>query len=128
MTTRDMTVQEHSDMALTFLGQSEQEFDAGDILQGCEKLWGAASYALMSVATLRGWPTRSHRNLLEAANLLSRERDDERLLMAFAVARKFQSNFYGHNRFDPFAETNAMDQERDIVAGFVRRTLDIAGE
>ena len=36
-----MAVEEHRATALAFLDASDREFDAGDVLQASEKLWGA---------------------------------------------------------------------------------------
>ncbi len=125
---RDMTAGEHVTAAHTFSEQSAQEFEAGDILQGSEKLWGAAAHSIMAVAMLKGWPTGSHRNLVDAADRLSQERDDQSLRSGFSVARKFHDQFYGHGRFDPFAESGGMDWDRSIVADHVNRVLGIAAE
>ena len=40
MTTGTMTSAEHRQVALDFLAASDVEFEAGDILQAAEKLWG----------------------------------------------------------------------------------------
>ena len=128
MTTRDMTIAEHTNTALTFLRQSEQEFAAGDIIQGSEKLWGSASHAVLALAKQRGWPTGTHRDMVHAARGVALEREEPSFEMGFAVARKFHSNFYGHGVFDPFSETEAMEHEREMVARFVHRALAIADE
>ena len=128
MTTRYMTVSEHTGTALAFLRQSEQEFADGDVLQGSEKLWGAASHATLAVAKQRGWPTGSHRNLVNSASLLAEAEGDSSLVSAFSVARVFHSNFYGDDHFNPFSETDALEIDRRIVADYVRRVVGIAGE
>ena len=128
MTTREMTAEEHVSTSLTLLEQSEREFAAGDIIQGSEKLWGAASHAVMAVAKRRGWPTGSHRNLTRAADRLSEEQDDKALALGFSVAEIFHRSFYGHGYFDPFAETDPVSRDRALVAHYVHRVLEIAGE
>ena len=45
---------EHAETAREFLIASDREFDQGDILQGAEKLWGAAAHAVMAIALDRG--------------------------------------------------------------------------
>ncbi len=35
-----MAAEEHRETALAFLDASDREFDAGDVLQASEKLWG----------------------------------------------------------------------------------------
>ena len=123
-----MTAAEHIATALTLLEQSDSEFAAGDIIQGSEKLWGAASHSTIAAAKLRGWPTDSHRNVVDAARRLSEEPGEEALLAQFRVARIFHQRFYGHGFFDPFAEIDPMTEDRQIVADYVRRVVDIAGE
>jgi hypothetical protein len=51
-----MLVQEHVQTAREFLEAADGEFAAGDVLQGSEKMWGAASHAVMAVAQQQGWP------------------------------------------------------------------------
>ena len=129
MATREMTVEEHIQTALTFLKQSEQEFEAGDILQGSEKLWGAVAHATIAVAKQRGWPTNSHRNLVDAARNLSEERDDESLFLRFQITQEFHWRFYGHGVFHPFAgDADPMENSRATASDYVHRVLDIANE
>lgn len=129
MTTREMTVEEHIQTALTFLDQSDQEFSANDILQGSEKLWGAVAHSTIAVAKLRGWPTDSHRNLVDAARNLSEEREDEVLLLQFKLAQTFHWRFYGRGVFNPFAgDADPMEDNRATASEYVHRVLDIARE
>ena len=128
MTTRDMTIAEHVNTALVFLQQSEQEFAAGDIIQGSEKLWGAASHAVLALAKQRGWPADSRQDMLNTTRRVAQERGEPYLESEFAVARKFHSNFFGPDVFDPFRETDAMEHERQMVASFVHRALAIVDE
>ena len=129
MTTREMTVEEHIQTAITFLEHSDQEFAANDILQGSEKLWGAAAHATIAITKQRDWPTGSHRNLLDAARRLSEERDDESLFLRFQIAQEFHWRFYGHGVFNPFAgDADPMENSRATAADYVRRVLDIARE
>ena len=77
MSTETMLSAEHRQLALEYLMASNREFEAGDILQGAEKLWGAAAHAVMAVAQERGWPHESHRSLKNATIRLSEELDDQ---------------------------------------------------
>ena len=56
-----MNQDDHSQTARDFLTASDEEFASGDHLQASEKLWGAATHAVMAVADKRGWQCRSHR-------------------------------------------------------------------
>ena len=129
MTTGQMSIEEHVSAARTLMEESEQEFqEVGDSLQSSEKLWGAASHALIAVAKQRGWTVGSHRALFNASKLLSEERNDRSLRSDFSVAQKFHNRFYGDVHFDPFAETGSLENDREMVALYVNRVLDIVAE
>ena len=55
-----MLTQEHTQTAQEFLAAADHEFMAGDNLQASEKMWGAASHAVMAVAQQRGWRYTKH--------------------------------------------------------------------
>ena len=115
-----MLIEEHVQTAMDFLDAADREFDVGDELQGSEKLWGAASHAVMAAAIRRGWNSGSHRALKEAVNRLAVEYEDESLRLRFGVAEKFHINFY-HGAMEPF-EINA---DRPVVREFVDRLLNL---
>ena len=96
------------------------EFAAGDAMQGSEKLWGAASQALITVAQQRGWPSGSHNALRKVAGDLSQEYDDPSIRDGFAVAEKFHANFY-HG----FMEEAEWYFSRPSVHDFVEKILSI---
>ena len=113
-----MLANDHAAKALEFLAQSDAEFAEGDRLQASEKLWGAATHAIIAVAQQRGWRHGSHRALKEAAMKLSYERDDTGIRRGFAVAEKFHSNFY-HDHMGDFE----LDANRPEVHDFVHQVL-----
>ncbi len=109
-------VDEHTQTARDFLDAADLEFAAGDLVQGSEKLWGAAAHAVMAVSQQRGWPHRSHQSLKSAVTKISDEHgDDYELLASFGVAEKFHRNFY-HDDME--------DWERDADAPVVHRFVD----
>ncbi len=108
--------------ARDFLEAADREFAAGDTLQGSEKLWGAASHAMMAVAQQRGWPYGKHGNLKEAARRLYRETGDEVLRGGFLASEQFHANFY-HD----FMEDFQLDADRPLVRDFVNRALELVG-
>ena len=85
-----MNQDDHSQTARDFLTASDEEFAAGDHLQASEKLWGAATHAVMAVANQRGWECRSHRAMKNVIRQVA-----ERVLAtrwcagAFVAAEKF---------------------------------------
>ena len=113
-----MLAPEHVDTAREFLEAADREFEAGDVLQGSEKMWGAASHALIAVAQDRGWPYGGHYNLREAAERLAEERGDPLIGYGFGIAEKFHANFY-HG----FMETREREIACEQVKDFVGRVL-----
>ncbi len=113
-----MLVQEHLETARLFLDQADQEFADGDMLQGSEKLWGAASQAIMAIAQERGWEFHDHRSMKRAANRLADEHGDANFSLAFGIAEKFHANFY-----HKFMQDYEYDSDRAGVRHFVERLL-----
>lgn len=115
-----MLIEDHVQTAKDFLDAADREFNAGDELQGSEKLWGAASYAVMAAAIRRGWNAGSHRALKEAVGKLAVEYNDQSILDRFIAAEKFHINFY-HGVMEQFE----IDVDRPVVRQFVERLLDL---
>ena len=113
-----MLTQEHTQTAQEFLAAADHEFMAGDNLQASEKMWGAASHAVMAVAQQRGWRYTKHRDLKKAARKLSEESGDASIIAGFTAAQKFHANFY-HD----FIEEYDFDDDRGVVRDFVARVL-----
>lgn len=113
-----MLADDHAQTALDFLAASDREFDAGDIVQGSQKLWGAATHAMTAVAIRRGWEHDGHRALKVAAGRLSCEYDDVRIRYEFGIAEKFRNNF--HLNTMPGFE---IDGDRPKVHDLVHRVL-----
>ena len=87
-----MTTDEHVEQARLFLAQADAEFAAGDIMQASEKLWGAASHAVMAVAQSEGMSCGSHRAQRAVAEKLASRHCDPRIAAGFALAGKFHAN------------------------------------
>ena len=115
-----MLTGEHSQTAQDFLAASDSEFAAGDILQGSEKLWGAAAHAIMAIAQQRGWRFGDHRALRAAANRLADELREPILASNFSVAEKFHANFC-HD----FMQDFEIDGDREKVREFVNSILSL---
>ena len=113
-----MLIQDHIETAQNFLDAADREFAAGDHLQASEKLWGAASHAVMAVAQQHGWPYGSHRAMKTTVRRLSERYDDPLLLGGFGFAEKFHANFY-HD----FMEDFDLDDDRPMVNDFVHRVI-----
>ena len=124
MTTRPgMTVSEHVQTALQFLEHSDREFEAGDAMQGSEKLWGAASHAVTAIAKQRGWAFSKYNHRLNAVRRLAEEYQDNLLVASYSVARQFHGNFY-HDTM----EDDETEDGRPLVHNFVHRIISIVEE
>ncbi len=123
MTTEPMTIQDHIRTAFDFLEDSDREFAAGDVLQASEKLWGAASHAVIAVAESRGWNHGSHRALKNAVRRLAIERNDPLIETRFLAAEKFHINFY-YNTMEDYQ----IELDRPHVHEFVRQVAALASE
>ena len=123
MTTQRMTVQDHIRTAFGFLDDSDREFAAGDILQASEKLWGAASHAVIAVAESRNWNHGSHRALKNAVIRLDAERGDMLIRAYYIAAEKFRTNSE-YNCMEDFE----IEQDGPLVHEFVRLVTALASE
>ena len=113
-----MNANEHVQTAREFLEASDREFEAGDKFQASEKLWGAATHALMAVMQEDGQVGKNHRELRGAVRRLAKERNDPFIRIGFEVAEKFHANFY-HG----FMEDFQVSEGREDVREFVKRLL-----
>ncbi len=121
MATTTMSPRQHRQVALDSLTASDEEFERGDVLQGAEKLWGAAAHAVMSVAQERGWAHDSHRSLKNAVVRLAEEHGDPLIRSNFGFAEKFHRHFYQDSMEDWERES-----DRPLVHDFVRRVLALS--
>jgi uncharacterized protein (UPF0332 family) len=115
-----MVALRHDEAARNFLRDADREFAAGDSLQASEKLWGAATHAIMALAQQRGWDSRSHRALKLAARSVAEEQADDTIRSKFAVAEKCHINFC-HG----FLEDYEIEEVRPDVQDFVDRVLGL---
>ena len=113
-----MNLREHVDTARAFLKDSDKEFRVGDRLQGCEKLWGAASHAVIAAAQDNGWAEGSHRALKMAVGHLADAHGDQSLRGGFGAAEKFHRN----SHYD-FMEEFEIYEDRAVVHDFTNRVL-----
>ncbi len=118
MTTREMNAAEHSQTARDFLGASDREFAAGDHLQGSEKLYGAATPAIIAICQQRGWRYQSHWAMKNTVATMSHVYEDPFIVAGFATAERFNENFFHDNmgNYD-------LAGERPAVHRFVARML-----
>ena len=123
-----MAVEAHRETALAFLDASDREFDAGDVLQASEKLWGAFSHAITAVCKQRGWDCGTHRQLVNSARQLVMEDGPSYhipgdLGVAIAEARHFHNNFYNGS-----LEDYEIEYGRPLVRAFVQWAVSLTQE
>ena len=114
----EMTAKVHADQALVFLKRSEEEVSRGDSRQASDKLWSAATHAVL--ATMDGEAPRTHRAMKRRVRALAQKHSDPALRSGFAVAESFHSNFY-HGWMEDFQT----EEDAPLVHQFVHRLLAI---
>ena len=85
---------EYAATARKYMEDSSRELLSPDYRQASEKLWGAATQAIMAVAALRGWEYESHRAMQNAVKQLVQETGDHELTVGFQAAERLHINFY----------------------------------
>ena len=116
--TAQITIQERSHSALDLLDQAEREYAAGETLQASAKFWGAATNAVVAIATERGWRCDSDRDIQDAVARLADEQDDRLLQSEFSATGKFHINMY----YDLMQDFE-LELDRPIVHDFVHHVL-----
>ena len=111
---------EHIATAQQFLVDADREYEAGDILQASEKLWGAASHVVIAEMKNRGVETRPHRSLVEGVEMLAEDFKTPALADWFVAAQRLHSNFYNGDLDDW-----NFDLHRRRVHRFVNRMIEL---
>ena len=117
-TEKEMTAVEHAQTAREFLVVADREFAGGDYLRGSEKLYGAATQAIIAICQQRGWRYQSHRAMKNAVTNLAREYDDAGISGGFLAAENFHRNFF-HDHMEDYE----IEADRPLVHHFVIRML-----
>ena len=116
-----MLLEEHIETAKDFLAASDKEFEAGDYLQASEKLWGAASQAVIALAKRRGMIDNSHGALRMLIRDMAKAEGQPDLRAGFATAEKLHANFY--HSFMDYGDEFAFS--REVVHDFVHAILGL---
>ena len=122
-TDNERSLVENTEQALKFLAQSDAEFASGDDRQGAEKLYGAATQAIIAASKQRGWGYRSHRDNKNATQRLATEYDDESLVSGFGIAERFHVHFH-HGDLEDYQ----MAIDRPVVRNYVQRMIDLVND
>lgn len=119
----ETSVEEYTAQVLKFLVQSNAEFAAGDDRQGAEKIYGAATQAVIAASKQRGWGYRSHRANKNATQRLATEYDDESLVAGFSLAEKFHVHFH-HGDMEDYH----IGIDRPVVRNYVHRMVTLIND
>ncbi len=115
-----MLATDHIETARQFLADADREYEAGDILQASEKLWGAASHVVIAEFKDRGVAHRTHRSLVEGVDRLAEEWEIPILSEWFTSAEGLHRNFYNGDLDDWNYE-----RHRLRVHWFVNKMLEL---
>ena len=101
MQTRPTQSEDYGDMARQFLREADANFVLDEYLPGAERMWDAASHAIMSVCRRRDWLHQSRQDLDIAVTRLAAElrnagRETDALCIdaGYVIACNSHINFY----------------------------------
>ncbi len=116
-----MLATEHIETARQFLADADREFEAGDMLQASEKLWGAATHVVIAEMQRRGMKASGHREMILAVRDFAEDFADPTLNGLFAAAGALHANYH-HG----FMEDYEYAENRDLTHRFVERMVKLA--
>lgn len=87
------TVEFHQETSRRFIIQADEELRRGDLMQACEKAWGAAAHSVKSIAERRGWEHDTHAALFRAARNISMAAGDPEIRTLFSSASSLYQSF-----------------------------------
>ena len=91
-----------------FMAAARQELAAGDLLQASEKAWGAAAFAVKSVAEKRRWFNEANWKLRRVADVIAAELGNDDIVSYYLAGRDAHFNFY-HHEYDHDAVGRAIN-------------------
>ena len=115
-------IENHIETAERFLRHAEEEFEAGDMPQASEKVWGAVAHYLKSVAKFRGWHNRSHSDINDIATDLSYETNDPRMVRSlYRSVSQLHQNFY-EDWLPDISVVEGIEDARELIDRLENRT------
>ncbi|MYC31845.1 MAG: hypothetical protein F4X64_01560 [Chloroflexi bacterium] len=119
MNPEESQTEKHTRLAEKLMRDASREIAEGELVQGSEKLWGAASQALKAYCASRGIPHGKYAQRRHAALELSDEREDDSIRLAFKLAESCHANFY-----NDWMEQEDLDSHVADIRTFVEKILD----
>ncbi len=87
-------LEKHKAQSKHYLENAYKFIDAGDVEKASEFLWGSMAQAIKAVAATKEITLKSHRQLWDYAESLSKELEDKSIFDSFFHANSLHSNFY----------------------------------
>lgn len=87
-------LEKHKAQSVHYLENAYKFIDAGDVEKASEFLWGSMAQAIKAVAATKEITLKSHRQLWDYTESLSKELDNKSIFDSFFHANSLHSNFY----------------------------------
>ena len=94
MHAHESQTEKHARLAEQLLEDAKRDLAAGDLVQGSEKLWGAASQAIKSYCASRNLPHAKYQHRRRAVIDLAEQSNNPFLRATFGIAESCHANFY----------------------------------
>ena len=117
-----MLATEHIATAEQFLRDADREYEAGDVLQASEKLWGAATHVVVAEMQKRDIDANGHRKIKRFVRELGDELEEPLLYSLFKHAETLHVNFY-----QGFLSEENFEEHRELAQRFVGKMLRLTG-
>ena len=109
------TSENHVAISHRFLDHAQKELNKGNRLQASEKIWGAMSHALKSIAEQRGWEHPDHASSANIADQLGREFGRRKRFNAWVgTGEGMHQNFY-RNMYEVDTIQDAIEDAKSFV-------------
>ena len=119
MVTGETPTEKHTRLAEKLMGDASREIAEGELVQGSEKLWGAASQALKAYCASHEMPHGKYAQRRHAALALADARGDDSIRLAFKLAEACHANFY-----NDWMEQEDLDSHVADIRTFVDKILN----
>ena len=96
------------------LAKARLELAAGDLLQASDKAWGAAAFAVKSIAEKRRWFNDADWKLEKAVGIISAELADSAIRGNYQQSRNAHYNFY-HHEYSPWQVANIIADTTELI-------------
>ena len=116
MNTDEAQTEKHTRLAVKLMEEARLQIADGELVQGSEKLWGAASQALKAYCASHSMPHGKYAQRRHAALELAEIRGDDSIRLAFKLAESCHANFY-----NDWMEQEDLDSHVGDIRTFVEK-------